>query len=239
MSTPTGQTALAADDVATADLAVRDADGLAQQTKIDAAIAYITSAMHKLERTGLATIVAVGTYVADCLGVDSVSYRRLADDPRLGELGLGKSTLNNWCRVAALYNAYPESVRDGLSPTAHVRLLSAPDGARVDLATRAANQGWTVYRLADEVGAARARDAELRKREADAAGKGLSGRPPLPVALKRVRSLQRVAEALTVELDWHQLDESQIADATETLDRIAHRLDSARQMLAQARNPDQ
>ena len=34
MSTPTGQTALAADDVATADLAVRDADGLAQQTKI-------------------------------------------------------------------------------------------------------------------------------------------------------------------------------------------------------------
>ena len=202
---------------------------------VEAAVSFIVKAVQALERSALDTAVRVGTYVNERFDEDSPSLRALVADPRLSDVGVSKSTLNNWARVAALHKAYPQEVGERLGLTAQIRLLAAPDDVREAIAVRAAKDRWSSVRIAQAVAEARMREAEERRKVAAAAGKAVPGRPRLPVALKRVRVLQKAAEALTSDWDWGGLDEAAIGEASAALEWVEVWVADARKGLAEAR----
>lgn len=156
---------------------------------LDGVVAQINRVVH---RRGLQTAVEIATIVVDAFFDGDIANFRTAsgkniDFQRLCEredLELSYHQLWTAVSVAAQLDELPDEVGQALSVSHHRALLSVSDAqARLQLATTAAEQGWSRRQLLDEVAAWRS----------DRPRNG-AGRPALPGFVKAVRQAVRVAQ---------------------------------------------
>jgi len=117
---------------------------------------------------------------------------------RLAFLGVTVEQVRAAIRAWDVNLSLPRDVQGQLTPS-HLRALAVVGSVadRAELAVRALEQTWTVDKTEDEV-------AEFRQRHG-LVGKG--GRPPLPVAVKRVGAVQRAVKALGKKPELKDLDD--------------------------------
>lgn len=142
---------------------------------------------------GLETYLAIGGYVLQTFfGGDPESFRQRGDRhvtfrllAQREDLHLSYSSIAKAVGVVGQITLLPEPVAAALPYTHHTVLLPIRDpGAKVELAERAADEGWPSRRLIEEV-------LKIRQQEKRNTG---AGRPPLPAVVKLIRGVQRVVD---------------------------------------------
>ncbi|MBI4438218.1 hypothetical protein HY631_04670 [Candidatus Uhrbacteria bacterium] len=143
---------------------------------------------------GMETVLEIGAVVLDKMfdgdpanfrrrGEEHLSFRELASRNEAGELHVSHSFIWRAVSVLEQYRLLPETVRAALPYTHHTLLLPVKDeAAKVQLAQRAAEAGWSKRKLEEEV----------QKVRAKAKGDSKAGRPPLPRFVKAIHRFQKL-----------------------------------------------
>lgn len=160
-------------------------------------------------------------------GRSAPTFARIAADPRLAELGLGRSTLHNFVRLHVQLRSAGPALReslDQLSLSKQLRLLRLRDPvARQRVAALAARDDWTVREVERAITAELASDRSV-------AGHEVPGRKPLPQVVIRARHVGRsIDRMLEVVGSLEQVPATERALLTEKIELMAGELAELRE----------
>ena len=172
------------------------------------------------ETGSLQTALAIGRTVLDVFfdgdldafasrGSAHLSFAAMVEHP---DLRVDKTMVWRSVHILEQVEALPPEVVEQLTFTHHVKLLPLRRSGekRAELARKAADEGWTVAVLHEQVGQARARSGNPVQRR---------GKHPV---LKEVEALERKAEKLQALLasEPESMSEDEVARAVEKLERV-------------------